>query len=149
MMTNRTCLLLAVVLLLGSCATGVDDDPNAPKITLHLEQVDSGPSAFQFAGQVGVRFVLTATNTTKEPATLTRLEIQTVSTGAYSITPVSTSLNLPLAPGQSLQTGITVWGYARGGRLYAEEPVTVRGTGYFNGPAGPFVKLFTEYISQR
>jgi hypothetical protein len=44
---------------------------------------------------------------------------------------------------------ISVWGYARGGRLSSEEPVTVRGTAYLTGPKGPFVKLFTEYIAQR
>ena len=149
-MTKRTCVLLTVVLLLAGCASSAaDDDPSAPKITMHIEQVDSGVNNFMYAGRVAVQFILTATNTTKDPVTLNRVQVQTISTGAYSIAPYTTNLNLPLAPGQTLQTTLSVWGYARGGRLYSEEPVSLRGTAYLKGPNGAFVKLFTEYISQR
>src|SRR5467141_3907940 len=148
-MMKRAYAFLAAVLLLAGCASSADEDPNAPKITMHLEQVETGVNTFTFAGPVTVQFVLTATNTTKDPVTLTRLEIRTVSSGAYSISPISTNLNVQLAPGQSQQSMISVWGYARGGRLYSEEPVTIRGTAYLTGPTGAFVRLFTEYIAQR
>jgi hypothetical protein len=146
---KRSCAFLFAVLLLAGCASSVDDDPNAPKITLHLQQVDDGANSYTFAGSVNVQFVLTAANTTKETVTLNRIEVRTISSGAYSIPPTSTSLNLKLEPGQGLRTQLSLWGYARGGRLYSEEPVTLRGTAYMTGPSGAFVKLFTEYISQR
>jgi hypothetical protein len=149
MMSKRTCAFLAAVFILAACATGADEDPNAPKITLHLEQVDTGVNTFTFSGPVTVQFVLTASNTTSDPVTLTRIEIRTISSGAYSISPITTTLNVQLAPGQTQQSMISVWGYARGGRLYSEEPVTIRGTGYLTGPKGAFVRLFTEYIAQR
>jgi hypothetical protein len=141
--------LLIAVLLLAGCASSADDDPNAPKITLHLQQIDAGPNSYTFAGSVNVQFVLTAANTTKDTVKLDRIEVRTISSGAYSISPTSTNLNLKLDPGQSLTTQISLWGYARGGRLYSEEPVTLRGTAYLSGPSGAFIKLFTEYISQR
>jgi hypothetical protein len=148
-MSKRTWVFLAAVFILAGCATGADEDPNAPKITLHLEQVDTGVNTFTFGGPVTVQFVLTASNTTSDPVTLTRIEIRTVSSGAYSISPITTILNVQLAPGQTQQSMISVWGYARGGRLYSEEPVTIRGIGYLTGPKGAFVRLFTEYIAQR
>jgi len=141
--------MLIAVLLLAGCASSADDDPNAPNVTIHLQQIDSGGNAFTFPGPVNVQFVLTATNTTKDPANLNRIEVRTVSSGAYTISPTSTNLNMQLNPGQSLTTTIAVWGYARGGRLSSEEPVTLRGTAYLSGPSGAFVRLFTEYISQR
>lgn len=146
---KRTFVLLAVLLIVAGCASSVDDDPNAPKITMHLQQVDTGANAYQFAGSVNVQFVLTATNTTKDTVKIDRIEVRTISSGAYSIPPTSTSLNLTLQSGQSLTTQLSLWGYARGGRLYSEEPVSLRGTAYLTGPSGAFVKLFTEYISQR
>jgi hypothetical protein len=149
MMTKRTCVLLAVVLFLAGCASSAGDDPSAPGITMHIEQIDNGVNNFMYPGRVNIQFVLTATNTTKDPVTLNRVQIQTVSTGAYSIAPYTTNLNLPLAAGQTLQTTLSVWGYARGGRLYSEEPVSLRGTAYLKGPKGAFVKFFTEYIAQR
>jgi hypothetical protein len=141
--------LLAVALILAGCASSADEDPNAPKVTVHLQQIDSVGNEFTFAGPVNVQFVLTATNTTKDPVTLTRLEVRTVGSGAYTISPTSTNLNMQLGPGQSVTTTIAVWGYARGGRLSSEEPVTLRGTAYLSGPSGAFVRLFTEYIGQR
>jgi hypothetical protein len=146
---RRHYALLTAILLLAGCATGADEDPNAPKITLHLEQVDSGVNGYMYAGPVTVQFVLTATNTTSDPVTLTRLEVRTISSGAYSISPTSTSLNLQLNPGQTLTTTFSVWGYARGGRMASEEPVTLRAIAYLSGPKGAFVRLFTEYINQR
>jgi hypothetical protein len=148
-MMKRTYAFLAAVLFLAGCASSADEDPNAPKITLHLEQVDTGGNPFTFSGPVTVQFVLTSSNTTSDPVTLNRIEIRTVSSGAYSISPITTNLNLQLGPGQTQQSMISVWGYARGGHLFSEEPVTVRGTAYLTGPKGPFVKLFTEYIAQR
>ncbi len=146
---KRTYAFLAAVLLLAGCASSADEDPNASKITLHLEQVDTGANTFASPGPVTVQFVLTGTNTTTEPLTLTRLEVRTISDGAYSIPPVTRTLNVQLAPGQSQQTPISVLGNAHGGRWYSDAPVTMRSTGYLTGSKGPFVKLFTETIVQR
>jgi hypothetical protein len=147
---RRHCALLISVLVLAGCASSADDDPNAPKVTVHMEQLDNGGgNNFFFAGSVNLQFAVTVTNTTKDLVTLSRLEVRTISTGAYSISPTSTSLNMPVSPGQSVNTTIAVWGYARGGNLSSQEPVTLRGTAYFSGPSGAFVRLFTEYIGQR
>jgi hypothetical protein len=98
---KRTYAFLAAVLLLAGCASSADEGPNASKITLHLEQVDTGVNTFASAGPVTVQFVLTGTNTTTDPVTLTRLEVRTISDGAYSVPPVTRTLNVQLAPGQS------------------------------------------------
>jgi hypothetical protein len=147
-MMKRTYALLAAVLLLAGCASSAAEDPNASKITLHLEQVDTGENSFASPGPVTVQFVLTGTNATTDPVTLTRLEVRSISDGAYSIPPVTRPLNLQLAPGQSQQTSISVLGRAHGGRGYSNAPVIVRGEGYLTGPNGHFVKLFTEGIAQ-
>ena len=146
---SRQYALLAAVLILSGCVSSADDDPNAPKVTVHLEQLDSGVNSFTFAGPVNLQFAVSVANTTKDLVTLSRLEVRTISSGAYSISPTSTNLNLPVSPGQSVNTTIAVWGYARGGNLSSQEPVTLRGTAYFSGPSGAFVRLFTEYINQR
>ena len=146
---SRQYALLAAVLILSGCVSSADDDPNAPKVTVHLEQLDSGVNSFTFSGPVNLQFAVSVANTTKDLVTLSRLEVRTISSGAYSISPTSTNLNLPVSPGQSVNTTIAVWGYARGGNLSSQEPVTLRGTAYFSGPSGAFVRLFTEYINQR
>lgn len=141
-------MLLAVILLAG-CASAAPDDANAPNVSLHLAQDDSAPNAYLYGGLVNVRYSLSVANRTKDPVTLTRIEIHTVSSGAYTIRPTSTPLNIDLAPGQEKTIPLSLWANARGGNLAAQEPVTVRAAAYMTGPAGPFVRLFTEYFTEQ
>ncbi len=136
-----------ILLLLAGCASGAPDDPNAPKITLHLEQYQSAPNAYTFNGPVNVQFALSVANTTNEPVKLNRIEIRTIGSGAYTIRPTSTNINVDVAPGQARTLPLAIWGYSRGGQLASTEPVTVRATAYFTGPSGAFVRLFSEYFT--
>jgi len=138
-----------ILLLLAGCASGSHDDPNAPNVELHVAQFESQPDAYLFGGSVNVRFAVSAANHTKDPVTLNRIEIRTVSSGAYTIRPTSTIINIKLAPGQEATVPISLWGFSRGGYASAREPVTLRTTAYMTGPTGPFVRLFTEYIPQQ
>jgi hypothetical protein len=137
---------ILILLFLAGCASSQQDDPNAPNITLHLEQ-ESAPNTYTYSGPVNVRYAMSVANTTNQAVKLNRVEIRTIGSGAYSIQPTSTQLNLDLGPGQTRTMAITLWGYARGGRLASNEPVTVRAIAYFTGPSGAFIRLFTEYFT--
>ena len=135
------------MLLLAGCASGSQDDENAPNIILHLTQDEAYSNAFTYAGSVNIRFVLSAANTTKDAVKLTRIEIRTIGTGAYTIRPTTTQINIDLAPGEQKSVALAVWGYARGGTLSSTEPVILRGTAYLTGPSGAFMRLINEYIT--
>jgi hypothetical protein len=137
-----------ILLLLTGCASA-QDDANAPNVSLHLAQYESAPNAFLYGGLVNVRYSLSVANRTNDPVTLTRLEIRTVGSGAYTLRPTSTQINLDLAPGQEKTIPLSLWGNARGGKMAAQEPVTLRATAYMTGPKGAFVRLFTEYLSEQ
>jgi hypothetical protein len=139
--------LPVLLLLLAGCATDTQDDPNAPKITLHLQEYESAPNAYTFNGAVNVKFALSVANMTNDAVNLNRIEIRTIGSGAYTIRPTSTPLNLDLGPGQARTVAIPLWGYSRGGQSASTEPVTVRGTAYFSGPKGAFIRLFSEYFT--
>jgi hypothetical protein len=140
---------LLLLLLLTACASATQDDPNAPNVVLHLAQYESAPNAYLYGGLVNVRFALSIANRTNDPLTLTRIEIRTVSSGAYTIRPTSTPLNVDVAPGQEKTIPLSLWANARGGNLAAQEPVTIRAAAYMKGPTGPFVRLFTEYFTEQ
>jgi hypothetical protein len=137
---------LLILLLLAGCASGTQDDPNAPKVALHLEQYESA-NTFTYNGPVNVRYALTVTNSTKDKVKLNRIEIRTIGSGAYTIPSTSTMINTEVGPGESKTMTIALWGYAQGGRMRSQEPVTVRAIGYFTGPTGAFIRLFSEYFT--
>jgi hypothetical protein len=111
-------------------------------------QVTSG--TFAFAGPVNVQYELSVTNDSSEPLSLTRLQVQTVSSGAYTIRPTTVPLNVQLAPGESRIVPIEVWATATGGHLAPDEPVTLRAAANLSSPkSGAFVRLFTENLRQR
>jgi hypothetical protein len=136
-----------ILLLLTGCASGTQDDPNAPKVALHLEQFESAPNAFTYNGPVNVRFALSVTNSTKDKVKLNRIEIRTIGSGAYTIPTTSTMINTEVGPGEAKTMTVALWGYAQGGRLHSMEPVSVRAIGYFTGPTGAFIRLFSEYFT--
>jgi hypothetical protein len=142
----RTALL--GLILLAACSSATPDDANAPNVTLHIAQYESAPNAYLYGGLVNVRYELWIANRTTIPITLTRIEIRTVSSGAYAIRPTSTPINIEVTPGQEKTIPLSLWANARGGNLSAREPVTLRATAYMTGPNGPFVRLFTEYLSE-
>ena len=141
--------LLLILLLLTACSSATQDDANTPNVVLHLAQYESAPNAYLYGGLVNVRFALSIANRTSAPVTLTRIEIRTVSSGAYTIRPTSTPLNIDVGPGQEKAIPLSLWANARGGNLAAQEPVTIRAAAYMTGPSGAFVRLFTEYFTEQ
>ncbi|HYS56456.1 MAG TPA: hypothetical protein VER58_22080 [Thermoanaerobaculia bacterium] len=121
---------------------------SAPDVTVHLAQVPMPTDVFYFSGPVNIQYQLSVTNPTNEPMTLTRLDLETLGPGAYSLRTAATPMNLKVPPNSTAKNLISVWGRARGGYLSASEPVTIRGTAYFQDQATrkSFVRIFSENI---
>ena len=138
--------VVAVVVLLAGCASSTPS--SGPDVKVHLEQVSGPPDVYYFAGPVNIQYRLSITNPVNEPLTLTRLDLQTLGPGAYSLRTENTPMNLKVPPNTTASYVISVWGRARGGYLSSGEPVTIRGTAYFQSDVTkkPFVRLFTENI---
>jgi hypothetical protein len=141
--------VLLFLLLLTACSSATQDDPNAPNVVLHLAEYEPMPNVYLYGGLVNVRYSLSVANRTKDPVTLTRIEIRTLGSGAYTIRSTSTPINIDLAPGQEKTIPLSLWGNARGGQLSAHEPVSLRAAAYMTGPSGAFVRLFTEFFTEQ
>lgn len=128
---------------LAACSSG---GLQTPAVTVHVEQISQ--SELHFGGPVNVQFDVLVTNVSNAPLTLRRIELRTVGSGAYTLRNDSTPLNLTIAPGQTASRTITAAGWARGGNLSSEEPVTLRAIAYFDGPTGSFVRMVSQNISQ-
>ncbi|MDQ6801816.1 MAG: hypothetical protein M3041_13365 [Acidobacteriota bacterium] len=145
---KRAVSAVAVVVLLSGCGSS-SNPASGPDVRVHLEQVSGPPDVYYFAGPVNIQYRLSIANPTDEPLTLTRLDLQTLGSGAYSLRAAATPMNLKVPPNANASYLISVWGRANGGYLSAGEPVTIRGTAYFQSQTTKksFVRLFTENIT--
>ena len=140
---KRMILLLVFV---AACATS--QQASGPDVKIHLAQTNTPSDIFYFAGPVNIQYQLSVANPTNQPLTLGRLDLETVGPGAYSLRTTATPMNLQIPANGTSVFKISVWGRARGGYLSATEPVTIRGTAFFRGSTGSFVKIFMENLSQ-
>lgn len=137
---------LAIGFLLAACASS--QSSNAPNVTVQLAQLASSTDVFYLRGPVSIQYQLAITNPTSQPLTLTRLDLQSVGPGAYSLRANGTPMNLKVAPNSTSSYTISAWGYSNGGYVASSEPVTMRGTAYFKSPSGSFIRVFNENIPQ-
>jgi hypothetical protein len=140
--------LFALAVFLAACASSRSSS-SGPNVTVELAQLNSASDVFYMRGPVSIQYQLSITNPTSQPLTLTRLDLQTMGIGAYSLRANGTPMNLTVAPNSTSNYTISVWGYANGGYLASSAPVTMRGTAYFKGPSGSFLRMFNENIPQQ
>ena len=140
----RFSAVLFLITMAGCSSAGPDQ---TPAVRIQVEQ-RSQSDVLHFAGPINLQYDIMVTNSSDQPLTLRRIELRTVGAGAYSLRNDSTPVNLAIPPGGTVSKMINAWGYARGGNLAAEEPVTLRAIAYFDGPTGSFVRIVSENITQ-
>lgn len=145
-MKTQAAAAVAVLLVIAGCATGQPE--KGANVRLSIAEV-STPADYTFAGPVNLQFEVTVANGTNEPITLSRIDLATFGSGAYTLRASGIPVNLVVAPGSTGRAVITAPGRAQGGHLSAVEPVSLRGTGYLSGAAaGPFIRLVRATFGQ-
>ena len=137
---------ILLLLTLTGCSSGAGS-AQTPAVSLQIEQRNQS-EVLHFAGPISLQYDVLVSNSSDQPLTLRRIELRTIGSGAYSLRNESTPMNLAIPPGGEVSKTISAWGYARGGNLAAEEPVTLRAIAYFEAPSGSFVRMVSEVITQ-
>lgn len=138
--------LLALAVFLAACASS--QTSKGPNVGVELAQLTTASDVFYMRGPVSIQYQLAVSNPTSQPLTLTKLDLQTLGPGAYSLRANGTPMNLTIAPNATSNYTISVWGYSNGGYVASTEPVTLRATAYFKGPSGSFLRIVNENIPQ-
>jgi hypothetical protein len=141
-------ILFAIVALL-TVATFASAKTNAKApLEVRLAQTGGGGNdLYYFSGPVSVQYALQIDNPTGETFRLTRLNLRTQGPGGYTLRTGDSPLKHTIPPGTTTMS-LSAWARSRGGFIHSNEPVSILGTAYFDGPGGHFVKQFTQYIPQ-
>jgi hypothetical protein len=141
-------LVAALALLALSCASA--GKMPADLLPPEIEMVQFGDYSFslQYTGPTSITFRVAITNRSSETITIRQLKLASVGTGAYVLRRDPHFLNKDILPGETLVTTINVPAYAQGGMTGSREPVTVRGTAYFDSDHGGFQRVFLSNFQQ-
>lgn len=108
--------------------------------------------ARDMTGNIPVRYEVRVANKSGEPITLTRIDVQSLGEGAYSLRPQSHPFKKVIGPDQfevvdfwvpafiSEETGPTVYG--------ANGPVTLRAIAHFDSPVGQFEHVTVQQVHE-
>jgi len=120
---------------------------NAPEV--ELVQSFSSADTMYMRGPISLEYQLIVHNKSHQAMLLTRLDLETVGSGAYAIHTGATPMNQSIRPDGTTTIKVAAWGQARGGYLTADEPVNIRGTAYFKTPDGATIRrVFTQVLGQ-
>jgi len=143
---KTTLCSLALLAFLSACASG--NQNSGPAVDLEIAPMNLSSSLLYFRGIVPLEFAVRVTNPTDQPVQMQSLDLATVGPGAFRVRSGIVPVNRTIPPGGTTDLTVQTWGYASGGFMRAEEPVTLRANGTFRGAGGrSFIKMRNEVIS--
>ena len=141
--------LAALALLLVSCSSSgpaARQAPNEPEI--NLTQISNvAEAARNITGGISVEFRVSVTNQGRDPITVTRVGVQSMGAGAYTLPPASTPYNETVHAGET--RNLDLWAPAT---IYdptilgANGPVTIRAIVYYTTPSGPTQSIVVRQV---
>lgn len=154
----RTIAALALSLLLAACASSPDGlqtvdaaRVNLSKPTIAIAQLTSVGAAAEktLTGGLPVQYAIRVTNNSDTAIKLTRMNLQTLGSGAYEVRPDSRPFDVTIEPNQSQDVKVWVSGYIPYSSVAgANGPVTVRATLFFESAKGKFQEIFVENVAR-
>jgi hypothetical protein len=154
---RKLAIALSLVLV-GACASGNDTnatsnnstDANAPSPAPQVQIMQIGgvpPAARHVRGGVSVQYAVEVANPSSEAITLKRINVQSVSDGAYNVRH-SQPFDKLIPASERHVVEFFAPAYASGNSVVgANGPVTVRVIAQFDGPRGGFQQVVTQVVN--
>lgn len=146
------------LVLVGACASGNDTNATSnnsteanatsPAPQVQIMQIGGVPPAARHVrGGVSVQYAVEVANPSSEAITLKRINVQSVSDGAYNVRH-SQPFDKLIPASERHVVEFFAPAYASGNSVVgANGPVTVRVIAQFNGPRGGFQQVVTQVVN--
>jgi hypothetical protein len=147
-------LFAAAAIALAACSSS---SPATSRPAVQIPQPDfelrqmAGPAEQNYPeGNIEVKFQLDIGNRADVPITLSRVQLTTVNPpgGAYSITRRDYYMKNTINPHTAASIDLWAKAYTQGQSRRTNEPVTIRGTLFFESPAGNLRHVFVKELGQ-
>ena len=147
MSASRAALAALLILVAAGCSSS---SAGGGKAEILIAQTNSLPAAARFTdGALSIHYAVRVENRAAEPITLKRVNVQSVSEGAYYVAPQSKPYDATIAPGQRQE--VELWVTASPGRSVVGNngPVSLRVTCEFESSSGKFQQVVMRRVNER
>jgi hypothetical protein len=154
----RTFAALTLSLFFVACASSSDPDSDGSidasrvslsKPTIEIAQLSTVGAAAEkkLTGALPVQYAIRVTNNSDTPIKLTRLNLQTLGSGAYEIRNASQPFSVTIEPNQSQDVKMWASAYIPYSSVAgANGYVSLRATFFFESTKGKFQEIFVENV---
>ena len=140
--------LVALFLLTAACGTTSRSTPKLIPPEITIQQISTTAMAARHStGPLPVNFRVAVSNHSGETLTLTRVRVESVGEGAYTLTSTSQAFAREIAPDATESVEFWAPAVAQMTILGSNGPVTIRGIAYFNSPVGAFQQQFLQQVN--
>ncbi|MCU1349305.1 MAG: hypothetical protein JWO56_2335 [Acidobacteria bacterium] len=151
---RRSCefaLMMLVAIALTACGSssidGTGDSGEKLLPDVALRQVSGPGNSFEYKGPTKIKYQIDITNPFGDPITITRLRLQTMGSGSYTLQGLESPMDQIIGPNKRVTLSFWANGYATGGAR-KNEAVTIKGQATFTTPTGTVQKMFVQNVYQ-
>ena len=147
----RKAIAVSVVLVLAvACSTGSGASPKITMPEIQLVQTSGVPVAARHTdGGISIQYAMRVENRAAEPIKLQRVTVQSVSEGAYYVSPTSRPFDVAVEPSEKQDVQFWVAATPASSIVGANGPVTMRVTAQFDSPSGKFQHVVMRTVNDR
>jgi len=155
-MYKHTIVALVLAAALAGCASSTSESGLGharvnliePEVTFTQTNVVA-EVARDITGNVPVRYQVRVANKSGEPITLTRIDVQSLGAGAYTLIPQSRPFKQKIAPDHFEVVEFWAPAYIGDPTVYgANGPVTLRAVAHFDSPVGQFQSIVVQQVHE-
>lgn len=141
---------IALLLLLGGCASSNVDDPNRPDVEFIQVYGPSDLTPARGANTMQIEYAVRIGNRSADDITLRRISVMSVGEGAYQLRPEEQTYSATIPPDTLVTVKLTARGYYVSNSVgdVSKEPVTVRAILFFDSPRGSFRRIVNQNLGQ-
>jgi len=143
--------VIAVLFLSLACAShrGANAPVTMPEVTL-VQTGGVASAARNIAGPIPVRYAIRVVNKASEPITLMRIDMQSIGTGAYTLTSTSRPFKTAITPESYQDVEIATTAIVENPTILgANGPVTIRVILQFDSPLGKFQDVVVQQVNDK
>ncbi|HEU4886362.1 MAG TPA: hypothetical protein VFV49_00640 [Thermoanaerobaculia bacterium] len=141
---------LAVVAVVGCSSSSDPTGTKRMNPEILLVQTSSVPTAARHVDSpLTIHYAMRVANNSPEAITLKQVTVQSVSEGAYYVTPTSRPYDVTINPNEKQEVEFWVPARPGGSIVGANGPVTMRVTCSFDSPTGRFQHIVMQRVNER